>query len=258
MTTLVAIYDTPALGLRTGDVVTDDSSVVAANPNAILKASAYVAGLLTGNYAHALVPQGLSGGVPTPPSPVDLFVASTAQAIVNLAATSGFTAAQIIATLQAQIGGSAPVDLTGNVPSGAALGGSATTQAPNATSLSGAVAGGAALTGAISKVDSVSGVIPGGGTLGGSMTAQAPGTAALSGSIPGSANLSGALSSNDNVSGNIAGSASLLGGLSASDAASGTVPGSATLAGSMSTSAATYMADFSNPANSQYAAALAA
>lgn len=247
MTTLVAITDVPSLGLTAGDIVTDDSSVAASSDRARLKSSAYVAGLFTGNLRRAFVAQDPATGAPVVPSQTDLFVSSLSQSIVYSAPSLGLTPAQILSLVQSYLSSTGAI-------SGA---------------LTGSISGSGSLTGSASLyggTDAVSGTVPGQGSLSGSLTAQVPGSAALTGTVPGSGVLTGAATTqaggNDALVGTIPGGATLSGSITSQApgtvALSGTVPGTGTLTGSLSTSAASPMTDFSNPANSQYAAALAA
>jgi hypothetical protein len=103
MTTLVVITDVPSLGLTVGNIVTDDPAVAAAYPRARLKASAYVAGLLTGNLRRCFVAQDPLTGAPIVPAPSDLLTASLGQAIVQSSPSVGLTPQQLFGLLAAYL-----------------------------------------------------------------------------------------------------------------------------------------------------------
>ena len=104
MTKLVVITQVPALGFVKGDVVTDDVSVLQGNPRAVVKSSAYIAGLVAGSLRHAFVAQNPVTGTPVIPSPTDLTVAAISESI-NYAATSlSLTPAQVLLLVQTQLG----------------------------------------------------------------------------------------------------------------------------------------------------------
>ena len=104
MTTIVAIQDVPALGISRGQIVTDDSNVVATAVQATLKSTAYVNSIISGNYAKSFVNESLTGNVAAAPSPATLFISSLAQAITSQASTLGLTVSQILTALAAQLG----------------------------------------------------------------------------------------------------------------------------------------------------------
>jgi hypothetical protein len=124
MTTLVVITDAPSLGLTVGNIVTDDQTVLTTYPQARLKASAYVAGLLTGNLRRCFVAQDPGTGTPVVPLASDLLTATIGQNIIRSSAGVGVTPAQLFSLLATYLttnGYSVPTS-TATVPSSGSSG----------------------------------------------------------------------------------------------------------------------------------------